>query len=168
MPTLELPANQGSITNTHLNAVEKLYSLVFKYQYDCWTVVAQVKQPSNLQAASLRPSRRAGLSCSRSPFRNQWTVCFLGRCCWDDNELLLPLPPPPPPPPLPLLWDFCDCRWDRLCWSCCCCLVIPTVGKVIGSSDLIWVIFRLFEIFALFTFFAIWKTHFEFRNKKYH
>lgn len=47
MPTLEEPANQGSRMKTHLNVV-----------------------------APLRPSRRDGLSCNRSPLRNQCTVCF--------------------------------------------------------------------------------------------
>lgn len=48
MPTLVLPANQGSSTKTH----------------------RKVDAPA-------RPSLNEGLSCSLSPLRNQWTVCFL-------------------------------------------------------------------------------------------
>lgn len=47
IPTLELPANHGSITNTHRNVV-----------------------------ASSRPRKNEGLSWSRSPLRNQCRTCF--------------------------------------------------------------------------------------------
>lgn len=47
MPTLELPANQGSMMKTHRNVV-----------------------------ASWMPRNNDGLSCSRRPFRNQWTTCL--------------------------------------------------------------------------------------------
>lgn len=49
IPTFVELANQGSMMNTHRKVV-----------------------------APRSPSRRAGLSCNRSPFRNQWTVCFAG------------------------------------------------------------------------------------------
>lgn len=52
MPTFEEPANQGSRMKTHLKVV-----------------------------APLIPSRRLGLSCSRSPLRNQCTVCL---SAWGD------------------------------------------------------------------------------------
>lgn len=47
IPTFELPANQGSITNTQRKVV-----------------------------ASVSPRNREGLSCSRNPLRNQCTRCF--------------------------------------------------------------------------------------------
>jgi hypothetical protein len=52
MPTLDDPANQGSRMKTHLKVV-----------------------------APLSPSMRLGLSCSRSPLRNQCTVCL---SAWGD------------------------------------------------------------------------------------
>lgn len=68
MPTLVLPANQGSSTKTH----------------------RKVDAPA-------RPSLNEGLSCSRSPLRNQWTVCFLpsprtpDATPWTISLLLLPV-----------------------------------------------------------------------------
>lgn len=53
IPTLELPANQGSMTKTHLNVV-----------------------------ASCSPRNNEGLSCSRNPLRNQCTKCFSWITAW--------------------------------------------------------------------------------------
>jgi hypothetical protein len=47
IPTFDEPANQGSKMNTQRNVV-----------------------------ADFNPSRKLGLSCKRSPFLNQCTVCF--------------------------------------------------------------------------------------------
>lgn len=79
MPRLELPANHGSMMNTQRKVAEP------------WT-----------------PRANAGLSCSRNPLRNQWTVCFSRSWLADDGWyrcwLLLPM---------------LDRQLD--CCCCCCC-----------------------------------------------